>query len=458
MNNLLKNKINNIARKFEIDSAVIFSITTKLWGILAGMITLTLILLFFTKSMQGYYYTFSSILALNIFIEMGLGSVVQQFTSHEWSNLFINKNGEIEGNHESKSKLRSIIIIAIKWFTYGSIASIIFITIGGYFFLSNVKQLEINWIAPWISLCILSCINFLFTPIWAVLEGCNQVKNLYRFRLIQSIIINITVWVSLIIHLNLWVASAATLVSIVSSIVFLKKRYFIFFESIIKFKTNGPVINWASDMISMQWRVAISWVSGYFSVYFFTPVIFKFYGPEIAGRFGMTLSIINLIGSIGISWLTPRVPTFSILIAQNDYKELHRRFFNLIRIMFFIIFSLNLFFLLFIFLINFSQTEFTQKLSSRLLPPLPVFYLVVAQFFQVISNPFSSYMRSHKKEPVMGISLVQGILIVISTFFFGKFYTLNFIAFSYMIISIFGFLIVLNIWINFKRNLNIIYA
>jgi len=58
--------------------------------LLAGPVGLYLIATFLTKSEQGYYYTFGSVLGLTVFFELGLSYVIIQFTSHEMAGL---KNG-----------------------------------------------------------------------------------------------------------------------------------------------------------------------------------------------------------------------------------------------------------------------------------------------------------------------------------------------------------------------------
>ena len=81
----------------EIDRAVIFGLLAKLRSICAGLVTVILIAIHFTPELQGYFYTFATILALQIFVELGLGTVIIQFASHEWSKLKLDKFGHIMG-------------------------------------------------------------------------------------------------------------------------------------------------------------------------------------------------------------------------------------------------------------------------------------------------------------------------------------------------------------------------
>ena len=72
-----------LSRSLEIDRAVFFSIMEKVWTLPAGLVTALLIAAFFSPELQGYYYAFSSLLALQVFAELGLGTVLTCYASHE---------------------------------------------------------------------------------------------------------------------------------------------------------------------------------------------------------------------------------------------------------------------------------------------------------------------------------------------------------------------------------------
>ncbi|MFT5093873.1 MAG: hypothetical protein ACI93T_002703, partial [Porticoccaceae bacterium] len=47
-----------------VDAPVFFSVIARAWQLLTGPVTVTLMALFFTPEMRGYFYTFGSVLAL----------------------------------------------------------------------------------------------------------------------------------------------------------------------------------------------------------------------------------------------------------------------------------------------------------------------------------------------------------------------------------------------------------
>src|SRR5690606_18580569 len=65
-----------LAARLEVDRAVAYGVLVRLWQVLAGPVTLVLIAHHFTPELQGFYYTFGSILALQSFLELGFYVVI----------------------------------------------------------------------------------------------------------------------------------------------------------------------------------------------------------------------------------------------------------------------------------------------------------------------------------------------------------------------------------------------
>ncbi|MBT6902530.1 MAG: hypothetical protein HOA32_16150, partial [Nitrospina sp.] len=74
-------------RWIEVDRAVAFAILVKVWSLFAGPVTLYLISIYLSPEIQGFYYTFLSLIALQSFVELGFYIVITQFASHEWASL-----------------------------------------------------------------------------------------------------------------------------------------------------------------------------------------------------------------------------------------------------------------------------------------------------------------------------------------------------------------------------------
>lgn len=438
---LRKTRLLKLLNWIMVDRAVLFSILAKIWGLGTGPVTALLIAWHFTPEVQGYYYTFGNILALQVFVELGLGVVLVQFTSHEWSRLRFDPAGRIVGDEEALSRLISIARVGSKWYQAGGVLVALGLSLGGYLFFSASPSHGVSWFWAWLCLCGLAGLNICLVPVWSLLEGCNQVSQLYTFRFVQSLCYTLTIWMVIRSGGGLWTAPVALLVSLSCAAIFLWTRYRPFLTTLLLSHPSGPRISWSRDLLPMQWRIALSWASGYFVFSIFTPVLFWYHGPVVAGQMGMTWSLVNAM-QIAVSWLAPRVPQFGILVAQRKYDELDRLLWRLTYIIVTIGVTAGFSIWLFVYVLY----DYGFHLATRLLPPLPTALFLMAQLLMIFSMPFSVYMRAHKTEPIVHLSVIGGVLNGISAFTLGKYYGANGMALGYLLISVMIIPLVLLIW------------
>lgn len=414
----------------------------RFWGFGTGPVTVFLIATRFTPEIQGYYYTFGTIIALQVFAELGLGTVIRQFASHEWSKLWLDEHGRIKGDGDALSRLTSIAAIAMKWYIIAGFAVVFGLGIAGYIFFSSSPEVHVNWILPWFLLCFFTGVNICLTPVWSLLEGCNQVSRLYTYRFYQGVIASLASWTAILLGFNLWVVSVSSLASLVCAGFFLRSRYLVFLKTLLLSSPAGPLINWRSDMLPMQWRIILSWISGYLVFSLFTPVLFKYHGPVVAGQMGMTWTLLSVLG-IASSWVYPRVPQFGILIAQRKYKELDRFFWKITKISTAIVILTAATVYSLVCMLNW----FDISLAKRVLPLFPTGLFLIAQILITSSIPFAEYLRAHKKEPLVFISTLNGVFTGLSTFVLGKYYGVTGMAVGYVIINLILVPFVFVIWV-----------
>jgi hypothetical protein len=448
---LISSRIQHLLHRFDVDRAVFFGLSSRVWSFCAGPVTAILIATQFTPEIQGYYYTFATILALQLLVELGLGTVIVQFASHEWSKLSLDESGHIVGERDALSRLVSIAKFASKWYVVCGILIAAGLGIGGYLFFSTSARSNVDWIAPWFFLCFITGLTVSLVPIWSLLEGCNQVAQLYTFRFFQGVLTSISIWVAMLAGAELWTASISGIATLLASIFFLRRRYWAFVTTLLRSKPEGPGIQWRTEMLPMQWRIAISWISGYFIYFLFVPILFKYQGPLVAGQMGMTWSITGVLGAVSSAWVSPRAPQFGILIAQRRYAELDRQLWKITKIVTGTSVLLALMIWSFVFMLNTLDSAVAERFASRILPPLPTGLFLLAQLIYASVSPTSVYLRAHKKEPLMAFSVVYAVLVGSSTFFLGRYYSATGMALGYLVLNIVCMPIAVLVWYRCRK-------
>jgi len=429
--------LRRLAERLQLDRTVLYGLMGSAWSLLTGPVSMLLLVKYFTPELQGYYYTFSTILALKIFIESGFSAVVVSFASHEWSKLHLDSKGYISGDSNALSRLVSLARIVFRWYFVGGFIAFVGLGIGGYFFFSSeTSSLSINWQSPWFFMCILTVINMWLVPTVFLLEGCNQVRQIYVYRLITGVCVIVSSWTSIIMGAGLWTAVVNAAMSIVCLVIFILLKYRHFFIPMLSFVTTS-VFNWRSHLWPMQWRIAISWISGYFISSFFTPLIFHYQGPIAAGQFGMTWNLIGALASLSGMWIVPKIPQFGMLIAKKEYSSLDKLFYksSKMSIVIYGIGALSLW--LIIYSVYNIDHPLAVKLTVRLIPPLSAGILLLAMFIGNITAPWSYYLRAHNKEPFLGLTVSSSILIGISAWILVKPLSILGVTIAYSAVIIF---------------------
>lgn len=436
-----------------IDRSIFFTSLARIIQAVGGIVSILFIAKYLTEIEQGFYYTFGSIVAIQIFFELGLNGIITQYVAHEVSYLDWVTPTHLSGEDKYLSRLSSLLHFSVKWYLFFAI--ILFVTlliVGFYFFNIYGGTNNISWRTPWFLLSVATAINLLLAPILAFLEGLGKVKDVAKIRLFQQCGSLLAVWGGLFFGAKLYIVGLNLFVGIILILLFLFTSYFKELLLNIWHTSLKERVNYRKEIFPYQWKIALSWISGYFIFQLFNPVLFATEGAIIAGQMGMTLAALNGILSLSLSWMTTKIPLFSGLIAQKQYSLLDTIFNKTLRQSIFINATALLLMIVIVGCIKqFHIVIGGIYLGNRLLDYLPMTLMMIPIFINQIVNSWALYLRCHKQEPFLINSIVNGGLCCLSTFFLGKYFGVLGLTSGYcfitLMMSIWGY----HIYITKKR-------
>lgn len=421
--------IRKLSHSIALDKAVFFAILAKTWGIVATPVTFLLIARHLSPELQGFHYTFSSLLALQSFFELGFSLVITQFASHEWAHLHLNEAGIIAGEERSLSRLISLGRLVVKWYAVASTIFVITVGLAGYLFFNHASKVNISWEGPWFMLVFFVGLQLWILPIFSLLEGCHQIARVNLFRLISSFFMACSFWLVLSSGGNLWSSAISFGTAILTQLILLIFFYRKFFIPFFSHPTSAHM-DWKNEIWPMQWRLGMSGLVNYFAFSLFNPVMFHYHGATVAGQMGMTIQAISSIGAVAYVWIQAKVPTMGNLVAQKKYPELDHLFFHISLISLgVILLGTGSFFALLRLLAMWHH-----PLADRFLPPLPTALFLAAAVFMQIAQCAAAYLRAHKQEPIVVMSVISSLLIGLFVWLWGRNYGPTGAAFSYFAI------------------------
>lgn len=438
-------KIKSLFIKLGFNQAILFSLGLRGWQMIAGFVTLFLIVHFFTPTQQGFYYTFNSLLMLQLFFEMGLSYVLIQFTSHEFAYLRWGRLSRVIGGKKIQ-RFKELLSKSVRWYFLIAVFFLcITIPFGLYFLGTKDANAHFYWRLPFSLLVLATAINLFLLPFLASVEGSGQVREIYRLRFFQNFLATWVSWLVIILGGGLYNAVAIALTNAAITILWLIFKRPLLLRIAANKKISSisklPLLNWRVEIWPMQWRIAISWISGYFINQAFVPILFYYANPVVAGQMGMSLSLSNMIVFIGQAWITTKAPSIGKIVAVKDWRLLDSTFYRLCAE------SCTVVFCVCVGLILIVDTFQAYPLFHRLLPPYQITLLCISAIITHCINCIAQYLRSHKSDPFMVVSVVGAILVAGSAWFFGKYYSSEGIVISVLVINlIYGLPTALWLW------------
>lgn len=391
-----------------LDIHVLHTLLFRGWSVIAGGLSVVLIPAFLLPIQQGFYYTFASILALQVFFELGLNQVIIQLVSHEAAHLTIRIDGTVSGEAARIHRLNGLIRLLHRWYSY---AALLFVVLAGgagwmFFVLKGGDLTFEQWGATWVALVLFTSINLFLSPRLAVIEGTGQVGAVARLRLMQSMIGYGVMWTLLVFGTGLWVAVAVPAVSAITTSLWLRSWGGMFRQLTADEIQDVEPILWRRDVFPLQWRIAISWACGYVIFTLFTPIVFASHGAVEAGRLGMGMAVFSAITAMGLSWINAKAPTFTMFISRGELEGLNRLF-NDVALRSIAATALPSFVIVALVALG---THYDIEMVNRIASAETLFWIACASTANAAVYAAAVYMRAHREEPMLPVSVVSALL------------------------------------------------
>lgn len=430
-----------------MNSDLVNTLLNQLWRLIAGPIILILIPIYLTAEQQGYWFAFSSLAALAIFADLGFSNIVLQFAAHEFAYLSFDKNGRFTGDTVHLQKLSSLFVFSVKW--AGAVAAIAFpiILVIGFFVLSK-NDTTVSWTVPWVLYGASSAFVFLNSTILCFFEGCDSVRIVQGVRFRLAFVGSIVIIISLFLKLHLYALVFSMMVNSLIGIYLIYTNFGVAIKGLINTSQKGQY-SWRREFLKLAWKYAISWASGYFIFQMYTPLTFQFHGAVEAGKVGLSISLWMAVFGLSNIWIQANTPKFNMYIAKKNWDSLDRMFMK------------NLWFAVLTFLLGalivFITLHFLGNktgLRERMINTVSMALLGFSWLLQVVVNSLAVYLRAHKEEPLVMLSVVGAAYIAVSTFLCAKYLSADYLFLGFFSSCFFGVPWALCIFYNKRKTHN----
>jgi hypothetical protein len=389
-----------------LDSESILGIGSKLANSGSFFVSAMLTSVYLSLEQQGLFFTLLSFATLTVIVELGLNTVIIQFTSHEIA--LIDHSPDEEARAGVSSRLRSIGRFAFFWFWCGAVIFFVLVGAAGFVFFHGVRDANAVLPGPWIALVFLVAIDLSLNPFWSLLEGARRISTVYGYRMAKALLMGAGTWLALIMGLGLWALPIGFLVTLPLALwpIATNKAFFLTFLA----QPDRGAVSWTSEIMPLQARLALSWVSGYFAQWALTPITLKLFGSAIAGQVGLSLALAGGISTIAYSVVQVKSARFGHLVATRQFAALDKVALRQGAIAF----VLSLLGSLVLLGIAIAVDHLGYRVAHRLLPPQILAVFLFGSILQQATLPLAVYLRAFKREPFMWVSVMSALLLALA--------------------------------------------
>ncbi len=264
---------------------------------------------------QGFYFAFISFGILLQLCDFGLSYASLQSASHLVATSRI-------------AALPALAALALRInAVVTSLAAIVVAVLGWWVFARTPGDAIVAWTAPWLVFVVGVAANHLTAPYIFLVEGGVSVTRAWRFRLIQEVLSGSALLVVLTSGLGLWSLVAYYWTRCLLTVAWMR------WGPLLRVDAGSEPFTlrrWRTELWPFQWRVGLSAISSYLVFQAFGPVLFALHGPAEAGRFSLSLSMMNAIVMVTTAWPISQAAHFGILLGRRQGRDLSLRWTRLL--------------------------------------------------------------------------------------------------------------------------------
>ncbi len=414
-----------LIKKFGINELVIKSVTAKLIQAVGSVLLLLIIALKFNNYEQGFYFTFLSLAALQIFFELGLGTLITQKIAKIVHNGNNNSINDIFKNNEEKllNEIKEIYFYNLIWSLAAAILLVPVVYGIGYLIIQNSEKTDIvSWKIQWMTLCVLLGIQLIANLQISFFEGAGYLSEILKLKTKISFITPVVTITALLLNGGLFAISLIYLTQSLLIINWIKKtiKYEIKWK-LINFFNIKVFIKWFGIIWPMQWKISVSWICGYIIYQSITPILMKYEGAIASGEYGLIANINNQMITLISAWAATKIPYYAKLRNDDNIKKLDieckKTNKQIMAVWLIISIILGLFFL-----------EYYHYKKQFYVSIYTLMMLLLISLFTLLTYSKNVLIRTFQIEPSLGPSVSFVIITIITYMTIGNEYGANGVA------------------------------
>jgi hypothetical protein len=394
------------------DNSMVLFVASRVWNSLSGLLTLWLIARRLSPLEQGFYYLLVSLGALQMFAELGLGVALTNLVSPEMAQITLTRE-RIDGPIEAINRLYSLEQFGARWFNRAAVLLSLSLPVVGWLYLSTVRQLgnPRSAFAPWTVYVLAISVALIVDGKLAFALGVGKTKLVGCCRFQQAVVSSFVLWFGLNFDWGLYALGMSVIAPALVNLAILRLQIGQLGRR-LKSAAQGPGMNWRSEIWPFQWKIGLSFLSGFFIAQSVVPIVLRQHGAAAAGRVGISLQIVMSINAVAFVWIGTRSSSYGALIERKDFGTIRHQF---------LVASLgSLILILTMYAVAIGALAWAgeaKNIADRVLPFHFFVWMCLLGVANHVSYIFAVFLRALRTDPLWLVSILHGLVTTVALVF-----------------------------------------
>ena len=270
----------------------------------------------------------------------------------------------------------------------------------------NAEHPGMHWAASWAAFIFAVFLTQLVSLELALIEGGRSPPLAWSIRFFQELVSGVVLIGVLIGGAGLWSLAAYWATRFGFTALWLSVARSAFHQP---YGPADTTFNWRKEVWPFQWKIGLSILCGFLIFQAFNPIVLVEQGPVIAGQFGMSLALMNMLIVVTTAWPLSQAARYGGLIQREQFGELRRVFWPMC-IASSLISGLAA---LALFLALTWTTEHKLQYVDRFADTVTTGILLATAVVHHITHCFSVVLRAERRDPTLPFTVIGSVALVV---------------------------------------------
>ena len=288
-------------------------------------------------------------------------------------------------------------------------AAVVLVGIVGALVLSsrlNTEHAEVHWAASWVAFMFAVFLTLLVNLELALIEGGKSPSLAWSVRFLQELFSGAVFIGALIGGAGLWSLTAYWVARFAFTALWLSNTRSGFDRP---FGPADATFSWRKEVWPFQWKIGLSVLCGFLIFQAFNPIVLFEQGPVVAGQFGMSLALMNMLVIVTTVWPLSQAARYGGLIRRERFEELRHSFWPMCvaSSMVATLAALTL------FLALMWAAENKLRYVDRFADTVTTGLLLATAVAHHVTHCFSVVLRAERRDPTLPFTVFGSVLLVV---------------------------------------------